>query len=78
MYVRVYAPNGEPFDVTRERADRLILQDGWTQTKPVAEKRSEPAPAPVEFALEEPAPEEEIKETRPARGRKYSRRLVDE
>ncbi|WNL50642.1 hypothetical protein RPALISO_53 [Ruegeria phage RpAliso] len=35
MYVRVYAPNGEPFDVTRERADSLILQHGWTQTRPV-------------------------------------------
>lgn len=34
MYTRVYAPDGEPFDVPRERADFLILQQGWTQTPP--------------------------------------------
>lgn len=38
MYVRVFSPEGEPFEVTRDRADRLILQNGWTQTRP------EPAP----------------------------------
>jgi hypothetical protein len=32
MYVKVYAPNGEMFEVIRERADRLILQEGWTQS----------------------------------------------
>lgn len=35
MYVRVYAPNGEPFDVSRDRADHLILTCGWTQSAPV-------------------------------------------
>ena len=42
MYIRVYAPDGEPFDVTRERADKLILNYGWTQTqpKPVKKKRA--------------------------------------
>ncbi|UVD36469.1 hypothetical protein RCXUPER_51 [Rhodobacter phage RcXuper] len=35
MYVRVYAPNGEPFDVSRDRADHLILACGWTQSAPV-------------------------------------------
>ncbi|QJA42950.1 hypothetical protein [Phaeobacter phage MD18] len=35
MYVRVYAPDGEPFDVPRERADRLILLQGWTQSAPI-------------------------------------------
>jgi hypothetical protein len=35
MYVRVYSPEGEPFDVTREKADQLILNGGWTQTPPV-------------------------------------------
>lgn len=34
MYVRVYAPNGEPFDVSRDRADHLILNAGWTQSVP--------------------------------------------
>lgn len=34
MYVRVYSPAGEPFDVTRERADVLILESGWTQSAP--------------------------------------------
>lgn len=43
MYVRVYAPNGEPFDVSRERADHLILTCGWTQTAPVTEPEAEAA-----------------------------------
>lgn len=34
MYVRVYAPSGEPFDVSRDRADHLILNAGWTQSVP--------------------------------------------
>lgn len=38
MYVRVYAPDGEPFDVSRERADHLLLNCGWTQTQPVSEE----------------------------------------
>lgn len=38
MYVRVYAPDGEPFDVSRERADHLILNCGWTQTPTVSEE----------------------------------------
>lgn len=37
MYFRVYAPTGEPFDVPRELADKLILQDGWTQSPASAE-----------------------------------------
>lgn len=41
MYVRVYAPNGEPFDVSRDRADHLILNCGWTQTAPVASPEPE-------------------------------------
>jgi len=68
MYIRVYAPDGEPFDVTRERADTLILQKGWTQTA------SAPTPvfyAPVEVVEEtvaepEPAPEDEIADEEPA------------
>lgn len=39
MYIRVYAPDGEAFDVPRERADKLILQDGWTQTPPKRESK---------------------------------------
>ena len=34
MYCKVYAPNGEPFEVSRDRADKLVLEEGWTQTKP--------------------------------------------
>lgn len=43
MYVRVYAPDGEPFDVPRERADTLILQNGWTQSP------SKPAEEPLDL-----------------------------
>lgn len=35
LYIRVYAPNGEPFDVVRDVADNLLLNLGWTQTEPV-------------------------------------------
>lgn len=65
MYVRVYAPNGEPFDVPRERADRLILQDGWTQSAPITVG----ADAPAEEGKEVP---EETK-SRSSRGRKGTR-----
>ena len=45
MYVRVYSPKGEAFDVTRERADKLLLEQGWTQTQAV---ESEHTPDPEE------------------------------
>ena len=32
LYIRVYAPDGEPFDVVRDVADNVILNLGWTQT----------------------------------------------
>ena len=39
-YTTVYSPDGKKFEVaSRDRADKLILQDGWTQTKPVIEKK---------------------------------------
>lgn len=34
MYVRIFSPDGEPFEVSRERANNLILNEGWTQTAP--------------------------------------------
>ena len=38
MVTRVYAPNGEPFDIPRrDTADKLILESGWTQTPPTFE-----------------------------------------
>ena len=46
MYVRVYSPEGEPFEVTRDRADRLILQNGWTQTRPTPVSEDEEPEAP--------------------------------
>lgn len=43
MATRVYSPTGEPFDIPRrDLADKLILEDGWTQSAPV--------PKPVEEA----------------------------
>lgn len=42
MATRVYSPAGEPFDIPRrDLADKLILEDGWTQTAPVSESVSE-------------------------------------
>lgn len=38
-YVTVYTPDGEKFEVaSRDRADKLILEKGWTQLPPVEEK----------------------------------------
>lgn len=71
MYVRVYAPNGEPFDVTRECADRLILQEGWTQ-KPVSDQKNfnwKVGVNPVENFPKENAA------IRTLRGRKNTRRV---
>lgn len=48
LYTRVYAPDGEPFDVVRDVADNLLLNLGWTQTvaeisTPAAEDVSTPS-----------------------------------
>lgn len=44
-YVTVYSPDGKKFEVaSRDRADTLILQKGWTQTPPVVEDAVEPEP----------------------------------
>lgn len=39
LYIRVYAPDGEPFDVIRDVADNVLLNLGWTQmpTSPTEE-----------------------------------------
>ena len=38
-YVTVYSPDGKKFEVaSRDRADKLLLEEGWTQTPPVEEK----------------------------------------
>lgn len=54
MYVRVYSPNGEPFDVTRDRANRLILDDGWTQMPVTIEESLEIPPYDTEWDSEPP------------------------
>jgi len=42
MYHRVYSPDGEPFDVhSRDRADHLILERGWTQSPVTVETPEE-------------------------------------
>lgn len=79
MYVRVYDPSGEPFDVTRERADRLILQEGWTQSKPVPAKEPTPEPAPLILGDADDDLPEEVTPAKPrtSRGRKTTRRKRD-
>lgn len=47
MYIKVYAPDGEMFEVTRDRADRLILSEGWTQTKVVPKVEEEEEEVPL-------------------------------
>ena len=40
MYITVYAPDGKMFEVSRDRADKLLLDAGWTQTRPKIKKVS--------------------------------------
>lgn len=69
MYFRVYAPNGEPFDVPRDLADKLILQDGWTQspasTAWLDSIRGVEAVVVAEVAPEEPV----VEQVKPAKGK---------
>lgn len=66
-YKRIYAPNGEPFDISESRANDLILQKGWTQQPPVSTNSgSDKEP---EFVGEDPS---EDTEAAPKRRRKKS------
>jgi hypothetical protein len=58
MYVRVFSPAGEMFEVIRERADHLLLIEGWTQTAPRDAEPEWDEPAPEPEAVE-PEPEED-------------------
>lgn len=44
----VYAPDGEFFEVTAERLSVVVLQHGWSQTKP--DPNAEPAVKTVDGA----------------------------
>lgn len=48
MYQTIYSPEGEMFEVPRERAAQLLLNHGWLKVKP--------EPKPVAFS--EPVVEE--------------------
>lgn len=39
VYKTVYSPEGECFEVIRDRANHLILQHGWTQSAPIVETK---------------------------------------
>jgi len=55
MSTRVYSPSGEPFDIVRrDTADKLILEEGWTQTPPV----------PATEVMEEEAPKKKRRSSR--------------
>jgi len=63
MAIRVYSPAGEPFDIPRrDLADKLILEQGWTQTAPVSApvQEEEPAPKPKRRSRRKSKPVEEI------------------
>ncbi len=69
MATRVYSPAGEPFDIPRrDLADKLILEEGWTQTPPV--------PAPVQE--EEPAPKPKRRTRRKSKVEKVEPEIVEE
>ena len=38
IYTKVYSPDNEFFEVTRDIADKLILENGWTQNPTVNQK----------------------------------------
>lgn len=50
MYHTVYAPDGEMFEVTRHVFEDVVLNKGWTQTKPVAVKIESKEPTKVKPA----------------------------
>ena len=53
-YVTVYSPDGQKFEVaSRDRADKLILEEGWTQNPPVEEKPKKTARRKKKEAEEE-------------------------
>jgi len=64
MAIRVYSPAGEPFDIPRrDLADKLILEQGWTQTAPVSapvQEEEETAPTPKRRSRRKSKPVEEI------------------
>jgi hypothetical protein len=63
MATRVYSPAGEPFDIPRrDLADKLILEEGWTQTPPVTSpvQKEEPAPKPKRRSRRKKSTVEEI------------------
>lgn len=76
MYIRVYAPNGEPFDVSRERADMCILTLGWTQTAPVNAVEVETT-SPVEIVAEDTAVDEPVEEVPVVKLRKRRSKTQD-
>lgn len=60
--VRVYAPNGEPFDVPQHKLSDIVLNKGFSQTAPVIS--GEPAVSAADLrkaadALFKPQPEVE-------------------
>lgn len=48
MYYKVYAPDGEMFEVPHNKFTKLVLMDNWTQTPPIAAEKpsEEPEKAP--------------------------------
>lgn len=50
MYHTVYSPDGEMFEVTRHVFEDVVLNKGWTQTKPVAETKAIKEPIKVSKA----------------------------
>lgn len=51
MYYTVYAPDGEMFEVTRSKFEKLVLQDNWTQSPPiVVDEKEAPKPEPARFS----------------------------
>lgn len=62
-YVTVYSPDGKKFEVaSRDRADKLILQEGWTQTPPVVAEEA-PKKTTRRKKKEEPHAEEDVVDT---------------
>lgn len=70
MATRVYSPAGEPFDIPRrDLADKLILEEGWTQTPP--------APKPVESDKKEDKPKRRTRRTKAAKEEVKSEPVFD-
>lgn len=64
-YKTVYAPDGQMFEVPQHIFEKVILQDGWTQSRPQIVGSVQPKATPKKTAKPTKTKSREVKESRP-------------